>query len=71
LSTNRAAKNMLITRLKLMSPTPSVTGSISMRMRFTAGSRRSSTARIRPSRPRSHQTGVIAWMIVPARMPPA
>jgi hypothetical protein len=70
-SMNRAAKNVLITRLKLMSPIPSVTGSISANTRFTAGSWRSITARMRPSRLRNHGTGVSTWMTVPARTPPA
>jgi hypothetical protein len=67
----RAAKNVLMTRLKLMRPIPSVTGSMSAKTRFTAGSRRSTTARMRPSFRRSHGTGVSTWMTVPARTPPA
>jgi hypothetical protein len=70
-STKRAAKNVFTTRLKLMSPIPSVTGSIRASTRLIAGSRRSISARIRPSFPRSHQTGVITWITVPARTPPA
>ena len=54
-----------------MRPTPSVIGSMRTKTRLSAGSRRSSTARMRPSFPRSHQTGVTAWITVPARIPPA
>ena len=43
--------------LMLISPSVSVTGSISTKNRLTAGSRQSKTGRSLPSRPRSHGTG--------------
>ena len=50
-SIRRAAKTVPITWLKLISPSPSVTGSISTNTRLTMGSRQSSASRSRPSRP--------------------
>ena len=70
-SISRAAKTVPITWLKLMSPRPSVTGSISTSTRFTSGSRQSIATRSRPSRPSSHGTGSSTWTTVPTRIEPA
>ena len=63
-STSRDAKSMFTKMLTLISPSVSVTGSISTKKRLTAGSRQSSTARSRPSRPRSQGTGRSSWTTV-------
>ena len=65
---SRDAKNVSITALTLISPSPSVTGTISTNTRFTAGSRQSSARRSRPSRPRSHGIGRKTWMNVATRI---
>ena len=53
------------TALKLISPSPSVTGSISLSTRETAGSRQSISTRKRPSSPRSQGIGKSTWITVP------
>ena len=70
-SINREAKNVSMTALKLMSPSPIVTGIISTNTRRTAGSRQSMTSRSRPSSPRSHGSGSSTWIIVPTTIEPA
>ena len=56
---------MFTKMLMLISPSVSVTGSMSTKNRFTAGSRQSMTARSRPSRPRSQGTGSRSWTAAP------
>jgi hypothetical protein len=56
------------TVLKLISPIPSVTGSIRTKTCVTAGSRQSSATRRRPSSPRSHGIGSSTWITVPIRI---
>ena len=56
-STSRDANTMSTKMLMLISPSVSVTGSISTKNRLTVGSRQSKTGRSLPSRPRSHGTG--------------
>ncbi len=68
---NRAAKKVPITAAKLMRPRPSVTGNMSTKMRFTAGSRQSIATRSRPSRPASHGKGRSSWTTVPSTIEPA
>ena len=70
-SISRDAKNVPITALTLIRPSPSVTGSISTKTRFTAGSRESSARRSRPSSPRSQGSGSSNWITVPTRIEPA
>ena len=65
---SRDAKNVSITALTLISPSPSVTGTMFTNTRFTAGSRQSSTSRSRSSRPRSHGSGRNTWMNVATRI---
>ena len=55
---------MSITALTLIRPSVSVTGSISVKNRRTAGSRQSSTSCRRPSSPRSHGSGSSSWISV-------
>ena len=62
---------MPITALKLIRPSPSVTGSISTNTCLTAGSRQSIAGRRAPSRPRSHGSGRSTWITVPTRIEPA
>jgi hypothetical protein len=57
-----------MTALTLIRPRPSVTGTISMKTCFTAGSRMSIASRRRPSRPRSHGRGRSSWITVPIRI---
>ena len=59
------------TALTLIRPSPSVTGIISVKTCFTAGSRMSSARRRRPSSPRSHGSGSSSWITVPRRIEPA
>jgi hypothetical protein len=59
------AKIESMTRLKLIRPSPIVTGTISVKTRLIAGSRQSSTSWSRPSRPRSHGKGSRTWITVP------
>ena len=65
---NRDAKKVSITALTLISPRPSVTGSISLNTRATAGSRQSSTSWSWPSRPRSQGIGRNTWISVATRI---
>ncbi len=67
-SIRRDAKKVSTTALTLISPSPRVTGSISLSVRQTAGSRQSITTCRRPSLPRSHGTGSSTWITVPARI---
>ena len=64
-SISRDAKIESTTALKLIRPRPSVTGSISLSTRQTAGSRQSIKTRSFPSRPRSHGIGSNTWITVP------
>ena len=64
----RDAKNMSITAFTLISPSPSVTGTMFTKTALTAGSRQSSTRRSRSSRPRSHGSGRNTWMKVATRI---
>ena len=67
----RAAKKVPITAAKLMRPRPSVTGSISTKTRFTAGSRQSIATRSRPSSPVSQGKGRSNCTTVPSTIEPA
>ena len=67
-SITRDAKNMSMTAFTLISPSPSVTGTMFTKTRFTAGSRQSITRRSRSSRPRSHGSGRNTWMNVATRI---
>ena len=70
----RAAKNVSITALTLISPSPRVTGIISLKTWRTAGSRQSMTMRRRSSpcsSPRSHGTGRSTWITVATTIEPA
>ena len=60
-----------ITAFTLISPRPRVTGIISVKTCFTAGSRMSIARRSRPSSPRSHGNGSSNWITVPIRIEPA
>ena len=57
--------------LMLIRPSPSVTGSIILNTRLTAGSRQSITICRRPSRPRSQGSGSRNCTTVPTRIEPA
>ena len=70
-SRKRDAKSVSITALTLISPSPSVTGIISLNVCATAGSRQSITRRSRSSRPRSHGIGSSTWITVPITIEPA
>ena len=67
-SIRRDANNVSTTAFTLISPSPSVTGIISLKVCATAGSRQSITIRSRSSLPRSHGIGSRTWMTVPARI---
>ena len=67
-SISRAAKNVSTTALKLIRPSETVTGIISLKTCATAGSRQSITSCRCPSRPRSHGTGSSTWITVPTRI---
>ena len=67
----REAKNVSISALMLIRPRPSVTGTISLNVCLTTGSRQSSTIRSRSSprsMPRSHGSGRKTWMNVAIRI---
>ena len=68
-SATSVPKNELIRRLKLISPSVIVTGSISFRIRMTCGLRQSSVGANRPPSPRSHGIGRTSCTIVPGRTP--
>ena len=68
---NREAKKVSISALTLISPSPSVTGTISLRTRQTAGSCQSISTCRRPSSPRSQGSGISTWMNVATRIEPA
>ena len=68
LSISRAAKIVSTNALKLISPSPSVIGTISTNVRRTAGSRQSITTCSRPSRPRSQGSGSSNWITVAIRI---
>ena len=65
------AKTVPITALTLIRPSPSITGTISLKTCLTAGSRMSSASRSRPSSPRSHGSGSSSWITVPTTIEPA
>ncbi len=65
------AKTVPITAFTLIRPSPSMTGSISLKTRFTAGSRTSSASLSRPSRPRSQGIGRRSWISVATTIEPA
>ena len=65
----RKPKNVLISRLKLISPSPIVTGSISSRTRRIRGSRQSKLTRIGICRRRSTGNAIANWHAVPASTP--
>src|SRR6266550_1384144 len=67
-SMNLAAKNVSMTALKLIRPSPSVTGIISTKTCLIAGSRQSIATRRFPSRPASHGSGSSTWITVPIRI---
>ena len=68
----REAKNVSISALTLIRPSPSVTGSISLKTRLTAGSRQSiTTLQAAVPSPRSHGSGSSTWMNVATRIEPA
>jgi hypothetical protein len=64
-------KNELMSRLKLMSPSAIVTGSISFRTWITYGLRQSKLSVKRPPVPRSQGSGRMSWTTVPASTPMA
>ena len=64
-SISRDAKIESTSRLKLISPSPIVTGIIRTKTRLTAGSRQSIRNCSRPSSPRSQGTGSRTWITVP------
>jgi hypothetical protein len=66
-----AATTVPITAFTLISPSPSITGPISLKTCFTAGSRTSRASRSRPSSPRSQGSGSSSWITVPATIEPA
>ncbi len=65
----RKPKYVLISRLKLISPSPIVTGSISSRIRLTRGSRQSRLTRIGMFSRCSTGNAIANWQIVPASTP--
>ena len=70
-SIKREAKSTSTRALKLISPRLIVTGTMSTKIRLTAGSRQSSAMRRRPSRPATQGKGSSVWMMVPTRIAPA
>ena len=70
LGSTRAAKNVLTSRLRLISPSPSVTGSMSTKTRCTASSRGSQN-QLRWPRRRIAGYGIANWTAVPSRIPMA
>ena len=65
------AKKVPITAFTLIRPSPSITGPISLKTCFTAGSRMSNASRSRPSSPRSQGSGSRNWISVPTTIEPA
>ena len=59
----------LMSRSKLMTPRPMVTGSISLKMRATRGSRGLKCQSKRKPTVRSTGSDIVSWTIVPSRTP--
>ena len=68
-SETREPRIELISRLKLMSPSPIVTGSISSRIRLIRSSRQSKLMPIRMCRWCSTGNAIASWHAVPASTP--